>query len=496
MKNQYIEKFKMENFSIGSFDAYFDDVVEMISKKSNCSREEALEFLKKIPSTLRAAIVDDTKKELVGYIGLMNIDNVNSKAELVCEIISNVSNEKQEKIKRIFYNWVNQCLNIKNITNEENLVPNDIKNTAAIKSTIILSQENISDGISEENLKRVNEWFDSKINLSYPCSVTSKDGLFLGVIGLSNLIWSNRRANLSLYLNPQMTEDMQIVFGSKVIDQYLSYVHDLNIHNVATSIDLGEKLKKEMFDLTGMSLFAEIPFSSLNKDNNMVESKVLYQHINNLEKTQIGLNKEQISQSIIMTAKDKMDSVIEIEDGYKLVSPLTFAEENINREEIVAGHILAMQNREKFSIPLGEDKFILQKGNDKYGVCKFINDFNYIVVDRNGKYAGFVNILRNSLDLKNAEIEIGIAPESQHIGLGKKVIKTFYNELFSIGYASVTSVIFDFNKPSLAFHEKVADYNGVRLESYYINGKLWDINYFTRINPKIIESLNKNNKSR
>lgn len=77
---------------------------------------------------------------------------------------------------------------------------------------------------------------------------------------------------------------------------------------------------------------------------------------------------------------------------------------------------------------------------------------------------------------------MGIAPHDQQKGLGTMVINQFYDELFSIGYASVTSAVFEFNTPSNKLNKKVADFNGVRLDSYYINGRLWNMNFYTKTN--------------
>jgi len=112
-------------------------------------------------------------------------------------------------------------------------------------------------------------------------------------------------------------------------------------------------------------------------------------------------------------------------------------------------------------------------------------NYSYILVDDKKDYCGYINILRNNAENKNAEIEIGISPKLQQKGLGTQVINKFYEELFSIGYASVTSAVFDFNNPSIKLHEKVAELNGIRLESYYINGKMWNMNFYSKINESI-----------
>ena len=61
----------------------------------------------------------------------------------------------------------------------------------------------------------------------------------------------------------------------------------------------------------------------------------------------------------------------------------------------------------------------------------------------------------------------------------------FYDELFSIGVASVTSYVFEFNNLSIKLYEKVAELNGIRLELYYINQNLWDMNFYSKVNSAI-----------
>ena len=177
-----------------------------------------------------------------------------------------------------------------------------------------------------------------------------------------------------------------------------------------------------------------------------------------------------------------IDPLVNIGNGYKLVSPRIFDDMGINKDEIVNSHISALQNRDEFSIPLGEDKFIIQKGNGSYGVSRCLMNFSYILLDKNNNYAGYINILRNNANRNNAEIEIGIKPGLQGNGLGRKVLEEFYNQLFSIGYASVTSAVFSFNEPSLKLHEKVAKLDGIRVDSYYINDRLWDMSFYSKTN--------------
>ena len=182
-----------------------------------------------------------------------------------------------------------------------------------------------------------------------------------------------------------------------------------------------------------------------------------------------------------------MDLILNIDNKYRLVSPKAFEKEHINKEDIIDSHVKAMKNREKFTIPLGEDKYIMQYGNKDYGFIKTVMNYSYILLDNFNNYCGYVSILR--ANCFNAEIEIGIVPSLQRRGIGTKVISKFYNELFAVGFLSVTSIVFEFNEASIKLHNKVSKCYGKREKSYYIKGRLWDMYYYTKINDKLEKSI-------
>ena len=80
---------------------------------------------------------------------------------------------------------------------------------------------------------------------------------------------------------------------------------------------------------------------------------------------------------------------------------------------------------------------------------------------------------------------MGISPNFQGFGLGTRIVNAFYDELFRLGYVTITSQIFEFNKPSLKLHEKVADFNGIRINSYFANGELHNMHYYTKTEPEV-----------
>lgn len=216
----------------------------------------------------------------------------------------------------------------------------------------------------------------------------------------------------------------------------------------------------------------------------------MFQHIPNMKKERGILipDNKSVSLSSLDTDKKELSEKIDLGNGFKMICPKVFEKEGIDYNTVLQAHIKAMQNRDGFTKPLGEDKYFLQKGNGNYGISKALMDYSYVVLDGNNGYAGYINILRSNANGKNAEVEIGIDPKIQHRGLGAVVINRFYDELFSTGVASVTSSVFEFNNPSMRLYEKVAELNGIRLESYYINGKLWDMNIYSKTNSIIGES--------
>ena len=356
-------------------------------------------------------------------------------------------------------------------------------------SNIIIANELLIPGISEEDLERFSQDY-SIPRLQFPFTIKNNDRV-IGIIGLSNLIWSNKRANLNIFLDKSLGSDIANELSGYIIDDYINYVHNSNVHNVTLSVNGSNEDLLSILNKTNMNYYGAIPYGMINGNN--IESNMMFQHIPNMKKENgiIIPSNNSISTSLLDTEKKELSEKIELGNGFKMIKPSSFEKENIDSNRVLAGHIKAMQNRDGFAIPLGEDKYFLQKGNGNYGISKAFMNYSYIVLDDRNDYAGYINILRSNANGKNVEVEIGIDPTLQHNGLGTAVINKFYDELFSTGVASVTSAVFEFNNPSIKLHEKVAELNGIRLESYYVNGKLWDMNFYSKINNVIEESNGK-----
>lgn len=274
-----------------------------------------------------------------------------------------------------------------------------------------------------------------------------------------------------------------------IIDDYINYIHHSNVHNITLSVNGSNKNMLDILNNTNMNYYGQIPFAAINGDS--IESNLMFQHIPNMKKEK-GIyipDNNSASLSSLDTGKEELSEKIDLGNGFKMISPKAFEKENIDFNKVLHSHIKAMQNRSDFTIPLGEDKYILQKGNEKYGISKALMNYSYVVLDEANRYSGYINILRSNANGKNVEVEMGIDPKLQHKGLGTVVLNKFYDELFSIGVASVTGAVFEFNNPSIKMCEKVAELRGIRVESYYINGKLWDMNFYSKTNDMIEESF-------
>ena len=485
MENKYVEKLKTGDYSIGSFDFYQELSKDLVKTNSNLTDEEADSILKSMPTTYRASIIDKFGN-YIGFIGLYNIDAKNNTTSIRFEVNNDLSDEDKNRILDEFKRWLHDSLDLTEIEEEvfyTSTKKEISKNKIEPKPNIVIPSKILVPGIDDNTMEYFKEYYYIP-KLQMPFTIKSHDKV-IGVVGLSNVIWSNKRANLNLFLDKSLGDDIVFEFSGYIIDDYINYVHNCNIHNVTLSVSGSDKNKLNILSDTNMNYYGLIPFGSINEDK--VESNMMFQHLPNMKKENGIYIPENISKEVSLfdTNKKELDSIIDIGNGYRLVSPTVFEQENIEMDNIINGHIKALQDREHYSIPLGEDKFIIQKGNGNYGISKAVMNYSYVLLDNSNNYAGYINILRTNADNRNAEIEIGIDPNLQRKGLGTKVINNFYDELFSVGYASVTSAIFEFNKPSIKLHEKVAELNGIRLESYYINGKLWDMNFYSKVNNKV-----------
>ena len=494
MSKNFISKFETKNgYKLGSFDAYYDESKNLIMNNNGINHLEVENMLKKgMPAAYRAAI-ENKKGEYIGFIGLYDVDAKNKTASVRFETNCDLSNEDIREIYGMFEDYMCNSLNIKSIPkflfNSENVAFNYNRKKVETSCNIKVTNQFLKEGVSEEVLAKFRRYYNNpNLSLNMPFTIVINDRV-VGIIGLSNLSWANQRANLCIYLDKSLGDEVARELSSSIIDDYLEYVHNSNVHSVTFNVSGRNKPMLDVIEKSKMDFYSRVPFGSY-VEGNLVDS-LMFEHFPGMEKNDSII----ISENILVPAsefdgeKSELSDRINLDGGFKMIRPSAFEKENVDFNEVLKGYVEAMQNREEFTIPLGEDKYFLQVGNDNYGLTKALKGYSYVILDDNNNFVGFVNKLRENANGRNVEVEIGITPVYQGYGLGKKALNKFYDELFSTGVASVTSNVFGFNNKSLSLHEKVASLYGIRIEAYYINGKLYNMNNYSKVDTAPFERM-------
>lgn len=470
---KFIKKLETNDYRIGSFDAFLHETKKFIKEKFSMTDEEVEEYLKQMPTTYRGSIVDDDDK-YVGFIGIKNVDVKNESADIVIELNDSVDRNKKSEILKIYKMYLDESLNI----TKYNLKNKKEKNNF-IKSKYIIP------GIDENTLEKYVEMYPDMPKLTLPATI-SINGTIFGVIGLSNVIRSNKRADLRLYLDKSM-ETLDPEFIAELINNYLAYAHRDNFWNINFEIGANNENLVDALNESKMSYYGTIPFADVNEEDDTIGNILMFQHTPQLPYDEVSTKSQiYVSNSIFNTQKKEMDNLILLDNGYEMVKPSSLLEEDSSLfENALYGYTKAMSDRNDFTIPLGFDKYFPQRGNENYGLYKALKNYSYIILDDEYNFVGFIDLFKQDKAKRHCEIEMGIIPSEQSKGIGRMVVNKFYEQLFALGYASVTHKAFKFNDKSNRFLESIADYNGKRINSYYINGMLWDMNIYTKLNPLV-----------
>ena len=225
--DKFIKKLETDNYKIGSFDAFIDKSSELIANKYKMNEEEVSEYLKLMPTTYRASVLDK-EGNFVGFVGIKNVDLKNEIADIVCEFNDDISLSDKEEILNEYKKYLFESINIKKYNK---------KNKKSKER--VLKTKYITPGIDEETLAIYTQMYPDMPKLTLPVTL-SMNGIVFGVIGLSNLIRSNRRADLKIYLNKDLG-DFDAEFLSVLIDEYLSFVHKDNIWSVNFEIGADQR---------------------------------------------------------------------------------------------------------------------------------------------------------------------------------------------------------------------------------------------------------------
>lgn len=501
MYRKFIEKFKTEHFSIGSFDYYRKEAEKLIRNNTKMKVEETKEYVdKKLPGSYRAAIVDNNGN-FVGYIALYNVKGERGLASIRMETNRELTDAEKEEITGVYKNWMFTALDLNDVEEELCFTPNKSKcitNNSIPKANIILPCKMLEAGVSEETKAYFAQFHELPKILVKPYTIKHGDRV-IGIIGLTTFQWQNKRANLQLFLDEALGDEIINELSGHIINEYLDYIHSSNVHNVTLTVPGSNVEMLEVVKNSNMNYYSTIPYGAYR--NGFVESGIQFQHVPGMVKQNGIYIPDNTAKPINFfdTEKKLMDPVVKYYNDYRLVSPKVFRSNRISINKVVDGQARALQDADNYAISLGDYKYIIQKGNRRFGVTSAVRGYDYVLLNSQKEFIGYINILRNNAHNKNAEIELAIIPEAQGQGLGSMILKTFCEQLFSIGYASVTSSIFEFNIGSETIHKNNGfDLSGTRIESYYVNNRPWNMNIYTKVNSVALETetQEKNQKNR
>lgn len=467
----FIKKIDMLNYKIGSFSSFITDIEKLLKDKYNMSDGEITEYLEELDKATCAAVTNKNGY-FVGFIGTKNTDLEKEKTDIIFETIED-SGVDTKKVLETYKMYLKNSINI-NKYNEQRKK----------EKTVILKSKNVILDTDEEVIAEYKKKYPNMPELSLSASLYNDSRI--GIIGLSNLSRSDKSANLNIYLNDDSkTYDSEYL--ARMINEYIDYLHKRNIWNINCEIGANQTTLIDALNQSNMNYYGMIPFADI--DGAYIGNKELYQHIPRMIRRDYKPYGSEIyvARSIFKTENTEMQEMIPLYNNYKMYRTDILVEdsreENPLLQSSICGLALAMSDRRKFTIPLGRDKYFPTLKDEDYGLDNFMRKTSYIVLNGNNEFAGFLNILNS--ECEHCEIEVAVIPEEQEEGLGKEISEIFCQELFKIGYASITARVLDFNVRGNLLFNRIATPNGKRIQSYYTNGKLCDMNIYTKLNPLV-----------
>ena len=126
-----------------------------------------------------------------------------------------------------------------------------------LSKKLIMANSNIS---KNEVLEEYSKYYNiPKLQMPFTIKYNNKA---IGIIGLNNLLWSNRRANLNIFLDKNLSDVITHKFIGYLIDEYINYVHKLNVHNITLSVNASNKKLLDILNYTSMNYYGQVPYSA------------------------------------------------------------------------------------------------------------------------------------------------------------------------------------------------------------------------------------------
>ena len=461
----FIPKLDIGKFVIGSFDVYEEKAKEIgrtFLKNQGKSTDAVESMFSKMPTAYRGSILDKETNELIGFIGVEDINTSKNYASIVIGL-------EKRKNKPDIYDIVEGY---------EIFLVNDlgIENTTTIT---VINEEKMKTqyncvSYKDATLKSLYLFEDKeRSDKKYPVNVMFRNFL-IAKLSVDSLIWPNKRGTIKIELEESSSEQLAEKILPTAINHYIDYLHGNNLYSLIVEVPASNTIVLDSLLKSQMNFYGVLPYSMEYKG--YIESAYLFEHYPEMEKAKLTYLPKNKKVKVDDLKPINLPSVIQIDKDYRAISPKAFKDNNISLEKVVKEHISALQDREHFSIPLDEDKYIIQEGNGTYGISKLVKNFTYVLVNNSNEYCGYINVMNERG--RNAVLELAIKPSLQNKGLGTKLLDKTIEVLLDNGYYAVSSYVFDFNIASNKIHKKLTRYRGKRSKSYYINGVFWDMNLY------------------
>lgn len=433
MKENFISTLKTDKYMIGDYVPYYDEIIAMVQHSRIVSEENAKRYIEQFKNEYFAAIVD-YNLNFAGFIGIKDINYVDMSCNLVFGTILDMSAEDKADIRSTYESWIGHTLKIWNFDGFN--LPLYEFESEKIKAL---------DGFNFNKREIV-----EKIAI-YDDDYRKRKSRLCAYVYIQTLCRKDKRCVLKVQV-VNSKKRTEILDG---INEYIEYLKRFRILYVFVRCS---SLDEEVIEVLSSSyskfvLRAAIPCSELRKGT--LCDRLIYENTYSLEKDAYSIDYEPLLRDeSILKQKDISDSmIIKLDENYRLISPYS---SEFDDEKVLKGYIEAMRDRFYFAEPAGECGYILQKGDNSYGLTKALNDFDYVIVGKENNFVGYIDVKKRDIYGRAIYTSIAIAPKYQNKGIGTVAYSAFLEELFKRGVASVTSFVPANNIPAIKLYEKCA----------------------------------------
>jgi len=297
--------------------------------------------------------------------------------------------------------------------------------------------------------------------------IDSDTNELIGYCGFSDIVSLNQRAELWIKINPSMDKQKQIDLGAEALNKLIYYAQDyLNLNSLIIKIPAFNSTLLDVVKNSKMRFLGIRTTSSKFLDGKYYDT--LYFQISRVSsKDEISVPSFSLEGKDLDLFEKDTRSVI---TGERVT--LIKYRRNKRQDNLLTEFLNVYDN----ALPLGEFKRNFTPEFSR----SFLEDTEYLILV-DDKFIGYIKTIAKDKFNRSAGLEILIGDSMyKGKGLGSESLDLFLNEVFSKKrYSNIMSSVFDFNRSSIALHEKLGfTYVGTREQAYYSNGFFNDMHYY------------------